>query len=168
MSSEPASCSRFLAFSSTPEPPLLHSQHGLLLRRAASDHEVLQADLLRCQGRGRDCADALRRCQAALRGPCPPTENRAIPMTLLDSRFLRIGAVTGSSPVIQTGEDVRLSLTFGKPGDFSTISRPEFDDMKAKGELDVSLGKVPLLEAGGLTVLCSYPLLWSPKSGEVH
>ena len=46
----------------------------------------------------------------------------------------------------QPYEDIRLSLTFGKPGDFSTISRPEFDEMKSKGELDISLGKVPLLE----------------------
>ncbi|CAE7243684.1 GST [Symbiodinium natans] len=49
----------------------------------------------------------------------------------------------------QPYEDIRLSLTFGKPGDFSTISRPEFDEMKSKGELDISLGKVPLLEVDG-------------------
>jgi len=29
-------------------------------------------------------------------------------------------------------EDKRYSLTFGVPGDFSTISRPEFDAAKAK------------------------------------
>jgi len=46
-------------------------------------------------------------------------------------------------------KDTRLSLTFGVPGDFSTIKRPEFDEMKAKGELDVSLGKVPLLVVDG-------------------
>ena len=49
-------------------------------------------------------------------------------------------------------EDVRLSLSFGVPGDFSTIKRPEFDDMKAKGLLDVSLGKVPLLEVDGVQI----------------
>lgn len=46
-------------------------------------------------------------------------------------------------------KDTRLSLTFGVPGDFSTMKRPEFDEMKAKGELDVSLGKVPLLVVDG-------------------
>ena len=49
-------------------------------------------------------------------------------------------------------EDVRLSFSFGVPGDFSTIKRPEFDDMKAKGLLDVSLGKVPLLEVDGAQI----------------
>lgn len=47
-------------------------------------------------------------------------------------------------------EDVRLSLTFGTPGDFSTIQRPEFDAAKAAGELDVSLGKVPYLDVDGV------------------
>jgi glutathione S-transferase len=46
-------------------------------------------------------------------------------------------------------EDIRLSLTFGTPGDFSTISRPEFDEKKASGELDISLGKVPYLDVDG-------------------
>merc|ERR1719265_2890410 len=46
-------------------------------------------------------------------------------------------------------EDIRLSLTFGTPGDFSTISRPEFDQKKAAGELDISLGKVPYLDVDG-------------------
>mmetsp|Transcript_39287 Transcript_39287/g.73312 ORF Transcript_39287/g.73312 Transcript_39287/m.73312 type:complete len:227 (+) Transcript_39287:50-730(+) len=49
-------------------------------------------------------------------------------------------------------EDERLSLTFGTPGDFSTIQRPEFDEMKAKGELDISLGKVPLLTVDGVKI----------------
>ncbi|CAE8591411.1 unnamed protein product [Polarella glacialis] len=44
----------------------------------------------------------------------------------------------------QPFEDVRLSLTFGTPGDFSTIKRPEFDAAKAAGELDASLGKLGL------------------------
>lgn len=47
-------------------------------------------------------------------------------------------------------EDIRYSLTFGTPGDFSTIQRPEFDAAKAAGELDVSLGKVPYLEVDGV------------------
>lgn len=45
--------------------------------------------------------------------------------------------------------DTRLSLSFGTPGDFSTIIRPEFDEMKSSGALDVSLGKVPLLIVDG-------------------
>lgn len=47
-------------------------------------------------------------------------------------------------------EDIRMSLTFGTPGDFSTIQRPEFDEKKAAGEFDVSLGKVPCLEVDGV------------------
>ena len=46
-------------------------------------------------------------------------------------------------------EDHRIGFSFGVPGDFSTIQRPEFDSMKAAGELDVSLGKVPFLEVDG-------------------
>lgn len=49
-------------------------------------------------------------------------------------------------------EDVRYSLTFGTPGDFSTIIRPEFDAAKASGELDISLGKVPYLEVDGVKI----------------
>eukprot|EP00635_Sarcinochrysidales_sp_CCMP3193_P008070 CAMPEP_0118889308 /NCGR_PEP_ID=MMETSP1166-20130328/293_1 /TAXON_ID=1104430 /ORGANISM="Chrysoreinhardia sp, Strain CCMP3193" /LENGTH=214 /DNA_ID=CAMNT_0006827895 /DNA_START=64 /DNA_END=708 /DNA_ORIENTATION=- len=48
--------------------------------------------------------------------------------------------------------DKRLSLTFGVPGDFSTISRPEFDAAKAAGELDVNMGKVPILEVDGFKI----------------
>jgi len=47
-------------------------------------------------------------------------------------------------------EDARFSLAFGTPGDFSTILRPEFDEAKASGELDISLGKVPYLEVDGV------------------
>jgi len=46
--------------------------------------------------------------------------------------------------------DHRFSFAFGVPGDFSTIKRPEFDEAKGKGELDPSLGKVPLLEVDGV------------------
>jgi len=49
-------------------------------------------------------------------------------------------------------KDTRLSLTFGTPGDFSTMKRPEFDEMKEKGELDVSLGKVPFLTVDGVKI----------------
>lgn len=52
----------------------------------------------------------------------------------------------------QSYEDVRLSFSFGTPGDFSTIKRPEFDAMKAAGQLDSSLGKVPLLEVDGAKI----------------
>jgi glutathione S-transferase len=47
-------------------------------------------------------------------------------------------------------KDTRLSLTFGTPGDFSTMKRPEFDELKAAGELDISLGKVPFLKVDGV------------------
>jgi glutathione S-transferase len=46
-------------------------------------------------------------------------------------------------------EDKRFTITFGTPGDFKTIQRPEFDAAKASGDLDVSLGKVPYLEVNG-------------------
>jgi len=49
-------------------------------------------------------------------------------------------------------EDARFSLTFGTPGDFSTIQRPEFDAAKAAGELHASLGKVPYLEVDGVRI----------------
>lgn len=49
-------------------------------------------------------------------------------------------------------EDARYPFTFGTPGDFSTISRPEFDAAKAAGELTASAGKVPYLEVDGVKV----------------
>lgn len=52
----------------------------------------------------------------------------------------------------QPFEDSRMSFAFGTPGDFSTIIRPEFDEAKAKGELDASLGKVPYLEVDGVKI----------------
>jgi len=48
--------------------------------------------------------------------------------------------------------DVRYSLTFGTPGDFSTISRPEFDAAKAAGELNAAAGKVPILDVDGVKI----------------
>jgi prostaglandin-H2 D-isomerase / glutathione transferase len=52
----------------------------------------------------------------------------------------------------QPYEDKRFGFSFGTPGDFSTIQRPEFDAAKAAGELDASLGKVPNLEVDGVKV----------------
>eukprot|EP00933_Yihiella_yeosuensis_P059065 TRINITY_DN5999_c0_g1_i1.p1 TRINITY_DN5999_c0_g1~~TRINITY_DN5999_c0_g1_i1.p1 ORF type:complete len:256 (+),score=79.71 TRINITY_DN5999_c0_g1_i1:83-769(+) len=52
----------------------------------------------------------------------------------------------------QPFEDSRFSFSFGTPGDFSTIKRPEFDEAKAKGELDASLGKVPYVEVDGVKI----------------
>eukprot|EP00416_Gambierdiscus_australes_P015438 CAMPEP_0171069778 /NCGR_PEP_ID=MMETSP0766_2-20121228/9355_1 /TAXON_ID=439317 /ORGANISM="Gambierdiscus australes, Strain CAWD 149" /LENGTH=226 /DNA_ID=CAMNT_0011526193 /DNA_START=99 /DNA_END=779 /DNA_ORIENTATION=+ len=49
-------------------------------------------------------------------------------------------------------EDVRYSISFGTPGDFSTIIRPEFDEAKASGALEVSLGKLPILEVDGVKI----------------
>ncbi|KAJ8599426.1 hypothetical protein CTAYLR_007987 [Chrysophaeum taylorii] len=49
-------------------------------------------------------------------------------------------------------EDYRYPLSFGTPGDFSTVIRPEFDADKASGKLDVSMGKVPVLEVDGIEI----------------
>ena len=46
-------------------------------------------------------------------------------------------------------EDFRYGFTFGTPGDFSTVQRPEFDAAKAAGKLDANLGRLPLLEVDG-------------------
>lgn len=46
-------------------------------------------------------------------------------------------------------EDHRFPFSFGTPGDFSTIQRPEFDAAKAAGELDAACGKVPILIIDG-------------------
>jgi len=73
-------------------------------------------------------------------------------LTYFDIRGLAENARIFLAVAQQPYEDVRLSLTFGTPGDFSTIQRPEFDAMKAKGELDISLGKVPLLEVDGVKI----------------
>eukprot|EP00438_Fugacium_kawagutii_P029069 Skav206013 [mRNA] locus=scaffold1644:115296:123244:+ [translate_table: standard] len=73
-------------------------------------------------------------------------------LTYFDIRGLAENARIIFAAAKQPYEDVRLSLNFGVPGDFSTIQRPEFDDMKAKGLLDASLGKVPLLEVDGAQI----------------
>eukprot|EP00930_Biecheleria_cincta_P048690 TRINITY_DN3396_c0_g1_i5.p1 TRINITY_DN3396_c0_g1~~TRINITY_DN3396_c0_g1_i5.p1 ORF type:complete len:229 (-),score=67.12 TRINITY_DN3396_c0_g1_i5:273-959(-) len=49
-------------------------------------------------------------------------------------------------------EDCRYNLSFGTPGDFSTIQREQFDAAKATGEFDAALGKVPILEVDGIKV----------------
>lgn len=47
-------------------------------------------------------------------------------------------------------EDARYPISFGTPGDFSTLKREEFDADKAAGKMDVAMGKVPVLEMGDL------------------
>lgn len=81
-----------------------------------------------------------------------PTVMPSYKLTYFDIRGLAENARILFAAAKQPYEDVRLSLSFGTPGDFSTIQRPEFDDMKAKGLLDVSLGKVPLLEVDGVQI----------------
>lgn len=54
--------------------------------------------------------------------------------------------------------DQRFKVTFGKPGDFSTISRPEFDSAKAAGEFAANLGKVPILDVDGVKLGQSKPI----------
>merc|ERR1712194_470074 len=49
-------------------------------------------------------------------------------------------------------EDARFPLNFGTPGDFSTMTRPEFDAAKAAGDLKVSAGKVPYLSVDGVKI----------------
>ena len=44
--------------------------------------------------------------------------------------------------------DDRFPFTFGVPGDFTTVSRPEFDQAQAAGEFAAGMNKVPLLEVG--------------------
>ncbi|KAL9139351.1 Glutathione S-transferase domain protein [Amphidinium carterae] len=46
-------------------------------------------------------------------------------------------------------KDTRLTLDLPN-GDFSKIIRPEFEAMKEKGELDVTMGKVPFLAVDGV------------------
>jgi len=48
--------------------------------------------------------------------------------------------------------DSRYKITFGTPGDFSTIKRPEFDADKAAGKMDVAMGKLPVLDAGDFSL----------------
>ena len=43
-------------------------------------------------------------------------------------------------------EDFRYPFTFGTPGDFSTVSRPEFTADQEAGDFAAGMGKVPVLE----------------------
>jgi len=52
----------------------------------------------------------------------------------------------------QDYEDFRFPLTFGVPGDFSTMIRKEFDEAKASGMLKCSMGQVPFLEVDGVKI----------------
>lgn len=49
-------------------------------------------------------------------------------------------------------EDARFPLSFGVPGDFSTIKRPEFDAAKASGQLTASAHKLPMLVVNGVKI----------------
>jgi len=77
-----------------------------------------------------------------------------------DSYSLRYFDVRGAAETVrlllaaagQEYEDNRYPLSFGVPGDFSTIVRKEFDDDKASGKLDIALGKVPILEVGDFSL----------------
>lgn len=49
-------------------------------------------------------------------------------------------------------EDFRFPISMTTPGDFSTVVREEFDKAKEAGELKAGMGKVPMLEVGGVKV----------------
>jgi len=49
-------------------------------------------------------------------------------------------------------EDFRYPVTFGVPGDFSSITRKEFDADKRAGKLKISNGKLPILDVDGTQV----------------
>mmetsp|Transcript_146459 Transcript_146459/g.467871 ORF Transcript_146459/g.467871 Transcript_146459/m.467871 type:complete len:285 (-) Transcript_146459:70-924(-) len=49
-------------------------------------------------------------------------------------------------------EDSRYPLSFGTPGDFSTIKREEFEADRAAGKMEVAMGKVPVLGAGDFSL----------------
>ena len=49
-------------------------------------------------------------------------------------------------------EDHRFPFTFGTPGDFTTIQRPEFDDAQTRGEFSAGMDKVPILEVHGTRI----------------
>lgn len=50
-------------------------------------------------------------------------------------------------------KDTRFSISFGTPGDFSTIIRPEFDEAKSSGQLDKACGKAPVLYVDGAALM---------------
>eukprot|EP00440_Ansanella_granifera_P029434 gb/GFBE01031969.1/.p1 GENE.gb/GFBE01031969.1/~~gb/GFBE01031969.1/.p1 ORF type:complete len:278 (+),score=79.28 gb/GFBE01031969.1/:1-834(+) len=45
-------------------------------------------------------------------------------------------------------DDFRYPISFGTPGDFSTIKREEFDADQAAGKFDYGMNMIPVLEAG--------------------
>ncbi|CAE8609651.1 unnamed protein product [Polarella glacialis] len=49
-------------------------------------------------------------------------------------------------------EDIRYPMAMTTPGDFSTVVRAEWDAKKAEGEFDAAMGKVPVLECGGVKI----------------
>ena len=49
-------------------------------------------------------------------------------------------------------DDDRFPFTFGTPGDFTTVKRPEFDSAQESGDFVAGMGKVPLLEVDGVPV----------------
>jgi len=48
----------------------------------------------------------------------------------------------------QEFEDFRYPISFGTPGDFSTIHRPEFDADQAAGKFDYGMNMIPVIESG--------------------
>lgn len=49
-------------------------------------------------------------------------------------------------------EDKRYPIKFGTPGDFSTMSRVEFDEAKAAGTFSAGMGRIPILEVDGVQI----------------
>ena len=49
-------------------------------------------------------------------------------------------------------EDMRYPVSFGTPGDFSTIVRKEFEVDRDAGKMDISMGKVPVLDVGDFSL----------------
>lgn len=49
-------------------------------------------------------------------------------------------------------EDMRYPISFGTPGDFSTIVRKEFEADRDAGKMDISMGKVPVLDVGDFSL----------------
>jgi glutathione S-transferase len=48
----------------------------------------------------------------------------------------------------QDFEDFRYPISFGTPGDMSTVHRPEFDADQGAGKFDYGLNLIPVIEAG--------------------
>ncbi|CAJ1383024.1 unnamed protein product [Effrenium voratum] len=49
-------------------------------------------------------------------------------------------------------KDLRYPISFGTPGDFSTIIRKEFEEDRDAGKMDISMGKVPVLDVDGFSL----------------